>query len=610
MIKKLSYCSLLLPAVASAAQSQQPDILWIITDDQRADALECYNRATRGSSENELGYVSSPNIDKLASEGVLFTSSFCNTPVSAPSRGSMHTGRYPFHSGIYSFEVTHNTSDFAKPLVPEVMAQAGYQTATFGKTGYYIFKYSEPMRYTDAQLYQVAISDKDYSQSKMSDWYKRGVWDKKGQVGNLETWNYPDGSSVEYYISHRDGLSAKDKAETKKFRKSQDIITSPGKVAGAIIAGVNTMPTDKTLDGRTTEDLALFLQSQGSDNYTSIMGKKVAAQDAEKPQFIHFGYHFPHTPVLPSKEYRDKFMSKKYKVPTLTDEEYSKMPAQVKKWQSAADIRPLSQKEQMQCIRDYYAFCAMGDELIGKAVSEFKASAKRRGREYLIILATGDHGWHLGEQGVYAKSSGYLKSNQTAVVVVSSDKSKFPAGKVVKDFIEYVDFAPTLFAAAGVNVDAKEYDYLDGRDIANTVAGEVTPRDYVLGETYHIAGPRAYMRSKEFSFSMRSRKSTITAKYPPLMDIKWALNCSPEEAEMALFDLRSDPNENNNIAYDPRYEKLAAWFRSKLGNIVLGDGRVECNWKAPRNTFKISNFAPGSDNKRLDIPTNIIPSAK
>ncbi len=608
MIKKLTYCSMLLSSIAATAQTEQPDILWIITDDQRADALACYNRATRGSSESELGYVSSPNIDKLASEGVLFTSSFCNTPVSAPSRGSMHTGRYPFHSGIYSFEVTHNKSEFAKPLVPEVMAQAGYQTASFGKTGYYIFQYSDPMRYNDAKLYQVAVSDKDYSHSGMADWYKRGVYDKKGMVGNLESWNYPDGTSIEYYITHRDGLSAKDEEATQTFRERQSIITSPGKVAGAIISGENTMPTDKTLDGRTTEDLTLYLQSQGNKAYTSVTGKKVAAQKGDKPQFIHLGYHFPHTPMLPSKEYRDQFKNREYKIPTLTDEEYAKMPAQVKRWQSAADIRPLSQTEQMQCIRDYYAFCAMGDELIGQAVSEFKASAKRRGREYLIVLATGDHGWHLGEQGVYAKSSGYLKSNQTAVVVVSSDKSKFPAGKVVKDFIEYVDFAPTLFTAAGVDVNAPEYDYLDGRDIAKTVSGEFTPRDYVLGETYHIAGPRAYMRSADFSFSMRSREQAIGTKYPPITDIKWALNCTPKQAEMALFDLRNDPNENNNVAYDPHYAELAAWFRSKLGNIVLGDNRVECDWKAPLNTYKISNFAPDSDDKKIEIPANIIPT--
>ena len=55
---------------------KQPNILWIITDDQRADALACYNRATTGESESYLGYVMSPNADKLAEEGTMFVNAY------------------------------------------------------------------------------------------------------------------------------------------------------------------------------------------------------------------------------------------------------------------------------------------------------------------------------------------------------------------------------------------------------------------------------------------------------------------------------------------------------------------------------------------------------
>ncbi|KAA3658245.1 MAG: hypothetical protein DWQ10_11550 [Calditrichaeota bacterium] len=87
----------------SAEKASQPNILWIITDDQRADALECYNRATTGKSESPLGYVMSPNTDKLAAEGTMFTNAYNNSPMCAISRASMHLGRYPFRSGHYKF---------------------------------------------------------------------------------------------------------------------------------------------------------------------------------------------------------------------------------------------------------------------------------------------------------------------------------------------------------------------------------------------------------------------------------------------------------------------------------------------------------------------------
>ena len=59
-------CALFLPTIV-VAQEKKPNVLWIITDDHRADALACWNRATTGRSESVLGYVSSPNIDRLAS---------------------------------------------------------------------------------------------------------------------------------------------------------------------------------------------------------------------------------------------------------------------------------------------------------------------------------------------------------------------------------------------------------------------------------------------------------------------------------------------------------------------------------------------------------------
>ncbi|WP_199271716.1 hypothetical protein [Paraglaciecola sp. L3A3] len=55
------------------SMSQQPNILWIVTDDQRADSIAAFNMATTGKSESALGYVASPNIDALAKGGVMFT---------------------------------------------------------------------------------------------------------------------------------------------------------------------------------------------------------------------------------------------------------------------------------------------------------------------------------------------------------------------------------------------------------------------------------------------------------------------------------------------------------------------------------------------------------
>ena len=120
----------------SGAANSKPNILWILTDDHRADSLACYNQATAAKAESELGYVMSPNIDRLAREGVLCTSAFCNSPMCRPSRGSMHMGRYPFRTGHYRFISTHQEPDFVRATISQTLRDHGYGTAVFGKTGW------------------------------------------------------------------------------------------------------------------------------------------------------------------------------------------------------------------------------------------------------------------------------------------------------------------------------------------------------------------------------------------------------------------------------------------------------------------------------------------
>ncbi len=599
---------------AKAAEEQKPNILWIITDDQRADALECWNEAVSGKKESALGYVSSPNINKLAAEGVLFTRSYCNSPLSGPSRGSMHTGKYPHRNGGFNFQMKHNEHDAANPMVPEIMREAGYQTSSFGKLGYYIYKHSKPATFRyPASHYETMVSERTIESSRVGDFSEPFVNKKTAKHDKIVEWHYDDGtpSTVLKLYSKKNAANepAADKAAREAFYKKQGMIIPGKNPLAASLAGFSTMPTDKTEDGRIREVFSEYVNNPGKQ-YTSVTKKKVTGPDTSKPQFINVGFHFPHTPVMASKEYYDKFKGKKYKLPKFDPSEVDGMPKQMQTWNKNFNFYDFNKDEQQRMIQDYYAFCAMGDELVGRTVEEFKAYCKKNDQPYIIVFACGDHGWHLGEQGAYFKWSNYLKSNETAIIAVSSDKKRFPAGKVVNDFAEYVDFAPTFYAAAGFDLSQERFNFLDGRDLAVTANKKIAPRDYVLGEV-NVYGNRAFLRAKDFAFSMKSRPGNGIAslKNMPNSNIKWAMTCAPEMAEMALYDLRVDPFERNNVANDPKYAELTAWFRNKLGNIVLGDGRLEVVWDEP-NVYNVSDFAKGADDKKLDIPSNIIPKVK
>ena len=139
--RSLLYALSLAPAVAGA-QTQRPNIIFILCDDMGWGDLACYGQQ----------YISTPNIDRMAAQGMQFMQAYAGSPVSAPSRASLMTGQHTGHCEVrgnkeywpQSGKVFYNgNADYAvvgqHPLdprhvvIPEIMKQNGYTTAQFGK---------------------------------------------------------------------------------------------------------------------------------------------------------------------------------------------------------------------------------------------------------------------------------------------------------------------------------------------------------------------------------------------------------------------------------------------------------------------------------------------
>ena len=283
--------------------------------------------------------------------------------------------------------------------------------------------------------------------------------------------------------------------------------------------------------------------------------------------------------MLPPAEFRTKFHERTYRIPEFTEEELASFPPQILKAFNNARTDHFTDAEKHQMIRDYYAFCAYGDSLVGELADGFIEFSEKQGRPWLILYVCGDHGWRLNDHGMVAKFTHYDTDLHNPLIVVSSDKKKFPAGKVVTDFTQFVDMAPTFLAAGGIDISGDDYDHLDGRDLAQVAAGKERPRDYIIAEPTWVIGPRAVIRSKDYKFAMKIRPRpghTMTAATAG-KEFKWALAADLDDIEPVLFDLQEDPAEVNNLAFDPRYRPVLEALRTKLQNIVLGDGpRRDC----------------------------------
>ncbi|MGA1237450.1 MAG: sulfatase [Limisphaerales bacterium] len=120
LLALLSLLPLLLRANSSESPSTKPNVVFILTDDQRWDAMSCAGNPN----------LSTPNIDRLANEGILFKNHFCTTSLCSPSRASILGGLY-----AHSHGVVNNFTEYPEslPTFPRQLQKAGYTTAYFGK---------------------------------------------------------------------------------------------------------------------------------------------------------------------------------------------------------------------------------------------------------------------------------------------------------------------------------------------------------------------------------------------------------------------------------------------------------------------------------------------
>ena len=589
------------------ATEKKPNILWVVTDDQRADSISAFNKVLTGKSESRLGPVVSPNVDHLAKIGTTFINTFNQNPGCAPSRTLMHTGRYSHRTGVYGFEYYNPIGQAHwRPMVSEILRdQVGYQTISVGKLGIRAQHFSDRKGGTVPPLYQVHLGyRREFAAKGLVDWNKETKWVKGKPGPTTETFFFPSGKRLSW--PEDPASMPNDRAEIReRLELFRSYSLNGVESKGLILGGVNPQAGDRTRDGSFTSSLLEHLSHSGED-YVDMLGREQIGPDASKPVFAYLGFDFPHTPVLPPAEFRNRFQKLKYKLPEFTREERATFPPQLDRLFKNAQSDHFTDEEKHKMIADYYAFCAYGDSLVGKAVDGFIEYSEKQDRPWLILYVCGDHGWRLNEHGMVSKFSHYDTDLHNPLIVVSSDKRKFPAGKVVTEFTQFVDIAPTFLAAAGIDISAPEYEYLDGRDLSETAAGTVLSRDYVIAEPTWVIGPRAVIRTKNYKFAMkiRPRRGHTMTNASVGKDFRWAIRAALKDIEPVLFDLRKDPDEVRNIAFDEHYRPVLDVLREKLQSIVLGDGRVEIAWSKTGKNLKAyrSDFAWGADDGKLELP--------
>lgn len=373
---------------------KKPNILFIGIDDLRPE-LGCY-----GSD-----IAVSPNLDKLAGQGLLFENAYCQQAICGPSRASLLTGIRPETSGVFHNYIKFREANPDVVTLPQHFKNNGYETVYAGK----IFHH--------------------------------------GDLDDEKSWSILpalDSMTVKG-IPKPVGFALKENNEARaKTRKA--MVAKYGKVARfGLASGV----------AYESADVADNTYSDGYNTELAIATMKEMNAKSDKPFFLGLGFNKPHLNWVAPKKYWDLYDREKIKLSTQTEspENGATMglhPSFELRVRSNIPKKVEIDKELATTLKHAYLACvSYVDAQIGKMIA---ALEKEGLRENTIIIVWSDHGWHLGDMGIWGKATNYEIATRVPLLIWTPDMPKGSHGKTTDALVELVDMYPTLAELSGLEI--------------------------------------------------------------------------------------------------------------------------------------------------------------
>jgi arylsulfatase A-like enzyme len=463
----MRYILAILLSLAASTCSAAPklNVLFIAVDDLRPE-LNCYG----------VEQIRSPNIDRLASRGLLFERAYCQVSVCNPSRNSLLSGCRPDTTGIFA------NNKFLRPSMPDIVTlpqhfkQHGWHSYSIGK----VFHHSEREPGDDPQSWSEPA------------WY--------------------------HGTPYRSWLAPESEEFIKKLKKL------PKKQQPKLFRG----PPYEAADA--AEDLY-------PDGQTAAKAIETLQRLKDEPFFLGVGFVKPHLPFNCPRKYWDLYPAESVKVPAPRPPRDVPEPAlhdwyELRTYGGIPATGGIDEATQLALNRGYRACVTFVDGQIGRVLDELDRLGLR---ERTIVVLWGDHGYHLGENGIYTKMTNFELATRVPLVVSAPGQTS--AGKRTQAIVELVDLYPTLAELCGLPLP----EHLEGTSFAPV-----------------LADPSRAWKPAAFSQYLRRGKEGIMGR--SIRTDRWRytewVDPQQQPAGSELYDHQSDPAEMVNIVGDPANQSV------------------------------------------------------
>ncbi len=490
-------------------RNPKPNVVMIVIDD-----LNDYVTGMGGHPQ-----AKTPNMAKLAAEGVSFRRAYSNNPVCAPSRGSFFGGIYPHTSRLIHFGKWYeNEVLINSKTIPEYFRENGYRTMGTGKL--------------------------------LHNWQPH-VWEEFGHRANYG----PSAFDGKEFVAHPS-------------------IPEPFRSIGWVDGGFGPLSDVPTVNGVTgwydkpkwnvnrklryvSEDDRDPLPDERCADWAVERLRAMSEQRQGRPFFLGVGFLRPHTPLYAPKRFFDLFPKESIKLPVIkagdaADTHYLDVFSAERKgpryFRLLKESYPTIEDGLRAYIQAYLACVAFVDEQVGKVVDAVDRCGLANNT---IILVTSDHGYNMGEKEYLFKNSLWEESGRVPLIIRAPGVSK--AGGVVEHPVSLIDIYPTLTDLCGLKGDTRKNDKgakLDGyslKPFLHDPEAKWEGPDAAL--TVIKADRRPSERIDQHHYSVRSRR--------------WRYILYNNGAE-ELYDHASDPYEWTNVSDEPRHVEVKADLKAQL----------------------------------------------
>ncbi len=417
-------------AAVHAADAARPNVLMIVVDDMN-DWVGCLG----GHPD-----VKTPNIDRLASRGLLFTNAHCAAPVCNPSRVATLTGRQPATTGVYDNSVIWHEALPGITSIPQHFKSHGYHVAGGGKLNHHMPGFN---RRSDWHEYFDQVFDSHYQ-------------DQLARGQDVSGFDWPDGFPLNQ-------LEA-----VKSFAKPPD---NPREFDW----GPFDKPDREMGDGRLIAWAVEFLQ-----------------RPPALPFLLAAGIYRPHLPFYAPRQYFERYPPEAITLPPLNADDLNDLPAtgQAMAASRRGDYELLLHTDlYREFLQAYLANIAFADALIGQLLEALDASPAA---DNTIIVLWSDHGWHLGEKQHLHKFTLWERSTRVPFVIAAPGVT-VPGTRTSRP-VGLIDLFPTLNELCALpNVEG-----LDGASLMPLLEDPGTPWDRPA-RTTHGQGHHA-LRSERWRY--------------------------------------------------------------------------------------------------------------